>query len=141
MKQNFKVRQISLKSERWKNIKKHPRDVSSSFFFECQVLGMRGEHRCTRVKNAGEGVPDVFAKIPRGGGGPPISGFIAFLLTSVLKFAWGGYYINPPPSPPRHPPVCIYGGGGESVPIPILFHPNIIFTWPGITHPIKNLGN
>jgi hypothetical protein len=37
-----------------------------------------------------------FAKIPRGGqgfheklpgGGPPVSGFIAFLLTSVLEFA------------------------------------------------------
>jgi len=23
-------------------------------------------HRCTRVENPGEGVPDVFAKIPRG---------------------------------------------------------------------------
>jgi len=41
-------------------------------------------------------VPNVFSKIPKGvkafrknclGGGPPISGFIAFLLTSVLKFA------------------------------------------------------
>jgi hypothetical protein len=53
------------------------------------------KHRYTRVENSGEGVPDVFAKIPRGVkafrknclGGPPISGFIAFLLTSVLKFA------------------------------------------------------
>ena len=61
-----------------------------------------------------------FAKIPRGGqgfqeklpggGGPPISGFIAFLLTSVLKFAWGGYYIypHPPPTSPPPSPVCIY---------------------------------
>jgi hypothetical protein len=45
-------------------------------------------------------------KIAGGGGGPPISGFIAFLLTSVLKFAWRGYYIFPPTSP--HPPLCIY---------------------------------
>jgi hypothetical protein len=54
-------------------------------------------HRCTRVENPGEGVPDVFLpKSLRGGsrlsgkiakGGPPILGFIAFLLTSVLKFA------------------------------------------------------
>jgi hypothetical protein len=52
-------------------------------------------HRCTQVENPGEGVPDVFAKILRGVkafrknclGGPPISGFIAFLLTSVLRFA------------------------------------------------------
>jgi hypothetical protein len=53
------------------------------------------EHRCTRVINPGEGVPEVFAKIPRGvkafrknyQWGPPILGFIAFILTSVLKFA------------------------------------------------------
>jgi hypothetical protein len=61
------------------------------------------------VENPGEGVSEVFAKIPRGGGGktfkknclrgPPISGFIAFLLTSVLKFSRGGYYIYPPPTP------------------------------------------
>jgi hypothetical protein len=36
-------------------------------------------------------------------GGPPISGFIAFLLTSVLKFSRGGYYIYPPPSPTSPP--------------------------------------
>ncbi len=42
-------------------------------------------HRCTRVENPGDGVPDIFAKIPRGV--KAISGFIAFLLTSVLKFA------------------------------------------------------
>jgi hypothetical protein len=55
------------------------------------VLTLR--HRCTQVENPG--VPDVFAKIPRGGqglqeklpGGLPILGFIAFLLTSVLKFS------------------------------------------------------
>jgi hypothetical protein len=39
-------------------------------------------------------------------GGPPISGFIAFLLTSVLKFAWGGYCIYPPPSPTSPP--CVH---------------------------------
>ncbi len=40
--------------------------------------------RCTRVEQPGEGVPEVFAKIPRGvqgfqeklPGGPPILGFI-----------------------------------------------------------------
>jgi hypothetical protein len=45
-------------------------------------------HRCTRVENPGEGVQDVFAKIPRGGsrvvgkiarGGPPILRFILLL--------------------------------------------------------------
>jgi hypothetical protein len=51
-------------------------------------------HKCTRVENPGEGVPEFFAKIPKGGqvfqekmpggGGPLISGFIAFLITSVL---------------------------------------------------------
>jgi hypothetical protein len=47
------------------------------------------------VENPGEGVPDVFVKIPGGDqgfqeilpGGPPILDFIAFLLTSVLKFS------------------------------------------------------
>ncbi len=27
------------------------------------------DHRCTRVENPGEGVPDVFAKIPKRGQG------------------------------------------------------------------------
>ncbi len=46
----------------------------------------------------GQGFP---VKIARGGGGPlPILGFIAFLLTSLLKF-------DPPPFPSHHP-VCIY---------------------------------
>ncbi len=65
----------------------------------------------TGWKSRGGG-PDVFAKIPRGIkafmenclGGPPISGFIAFLLTSVLKFAWGGGYCINPPCPPPGPP-------------------------------------
>jgi hypothetical protein len=60
------------------------------------------------LKIQGRGYLMFFAKIPRGvkafkknylGGGPPISGFIAFLLTSILKFAWGGSYIYPPPPP------------------------------------------
>jgi hypothetical protein len=66
-------------------------------------------HRCTWVENPEEGVPDVFCQNPWGGGGgqgfqkklpggPNISGYIAFLLTSVLKFAWGRYYIYPPPT-------------------------------------------
>ncbi len=72
--------------------------------------------RCTRVENPGDRVTDVFAKIPRGvkafrkfaRGGPTILGFIAFLVTSVSKFAWGGSYIYQSPSTP--PPVCIYDG-------------------------------
>jgi hypothetical protein len=35
-----------------------------------------------------------FAEIPKGGrGGPFILGFITFLITSVMKFVRGGYYI------------------------------------------------
>jgi hypothetical protein len=71
----------------------------------------RGDHICTRVENPGEGVRDVFAKIPRGGvkgfgknclGGPPILGFIAFLLTSFLKICLGGAVSSPltPLTPP-----------------------------------------
>jgi hypothetical protein len=52
-------------------------------------------HRCIWGENPVEGVATVFAEIPRlsekiargGGGNPPISGLIAFLLTHVLKFA------------------------------------------------------
>ena len=65
------------------------------------------------LKIQGRGYLMFFAKIPRGGqgfqeklpGGPPISGFIAFLLTSVLKFAWGGCFIYPTPSPHLTPSV------------------------------------
>jgi hypothetical protein len=70
------------------------------------------------VENPGEGVPDVFLPKSQGEGGggkasrknylggPPISGFIAFLLTSVLKSAWGEYYTYPPLSPHLTPPPC-----------------------------------
>jgi hypothetical protein len=33
---------------------------------QCNLLS---DHRCTRVENPGEGVRDVFVKIPRGGQG------------------------------------------------------------------------
>jgi hypothetical protein len=46
----------------------------------------------------------VSDKIARGS---PYFGFIAFLLTSVLKFAWGVLYL---PSPSSSPLVCIYEG-------------------------------
>jgi hypothetical protein len=68
------------------------------------------------LKIQGRGYRMFFAKIPRGVkafrikclGGPPISGFIAFLLTSVLKFASGEYYIYPPPSPTSPPCVDLW---------------------------------
>ena len=55
----------------------------------CQIIDAHG------LKMQGRGYMMFFAKIPRGVnafrkncyGGPPISGFIAFLLTSVLRFA------------------------------------------------------
>jgi hypothetical protein len=49
----------------------------------------------------GGGGAGLKEKLP---GGPPISGFIciAFLLTSVLKFAWGGE------SPPIYPPTSSF---------------------------------
>ncbi len=34
-------------------------------------------------------------------GGPPILGFIAFLLTSFSKFARGVLFYPPPPAPPH----------------------------------------
>jgi hypothetical protein len=68
-------------------------------------------HRCAWVENPGEGVPEVFAKIPRGVkafrkkmiGGVPLFRVIAFLLTGVLKFAWGGTIFTLP-----LPLVCIH---------------------------------
>jgi hypothetical protein len=61
--------------------------------------------------NSGGGVSSIFCQNPMGGGrggsfaknchgGPPISGFIAFWLTSVLKFAWWVTLPIPTPSPP-----------------------------------------
>jgi hypothetical protein len=67
--------------------------VVADIYFTRLALSFHN-HRCTRVENPGEGVRDVFAKMPRGGqgfqeklpgGGPPILGFIAFLLTSFSK--------------------------------------------------------
>ncbi len=68
---------------------------------------------CTRVENPGEWVPQVYAKLPWGvkafkkywEGGSPILGFIAFSLTSCLKFTWGAHIVTPPFPP--HPPVFI----------------------------------
>ncbi len=68
-----------------------------------------------RVENPGDGLAQIFAKIPGGGGagvkafrtklpgGSPLLGFIAFLLASLLKFAWGS---NDYPSPLTPPPSC-----------------------------------
>jgi hypothetical protein len=56
---------------------------------------MMANHRCTRVENPGEGYLMFLPKSLGGSrvsgkiawGGPPILGFIAFLIKSVLKFA------------------------------------------------------
>jgi hypothetical protein len=45
----------------------------------CQVEIQLIKQRCTRVENPGEGIPEVFAKIPGGGGG---QGF-------QVKLQWG----------------------------------------------------
>ncbi len=78
-----------------------------------------GGHRCTRVENPGEGVRDVFAKIPKVGQGfqEKIPGgsslrFIAFLLTSFSKICLGGAVSYPPP--PLTPP-CVHLWGGPWV--------------------------
>ncbi len=59
--------------------------------------------------NPGDGVAQIFAKIPRGGPrsgqnflGSPILGFIAFLLASLLKYAWRSMFTPLPPSPPEY---------------------------------------
>ncbi len=56
---------------------------SRKLFYVVFVLN----NRCTRVENPGEGVAQIFAKIPGGQGlpnkiaGVPFLGFIVFLLT------------------------------------------------------------
>ncbi len=41
-------------------------------------------------------------------GGSPYFGFYCILIKSVLKFAWGGYYIYPPPLPTSLPLPCVH---------------------------------
>ena len=72
-------------------------------------------HRCTRVENPGEGVRDVFAKFPRGGGQgfqeklPGGSTYFAFYCIFINKFFEnlpGGVLFHTPP-PPLTPP-CVH---------------------------------
>ncbi len=71
-------------------------------------------HRCTQVENPGEGVPDVFDKICRGGsrlsvkiawGGSPYFGFYCILIHKCFEKLT---LPPPPPGPTSPPPVCIY---------------------------------
>ncbi len=84
-------------------------------------------NRCTRVENPGEGVWDVFAKIPRGVkafrknclGGSPYFGFYCIFINKFFKNLPGGVLSHPP-----HPPVCIcwqqYSDCDEVFLIPII---------------------
>jgi len=93
-----------------------PSPTSSSL---CSYVSI--SHRCTRVENPGEGVPDVFAKIP------PISDFISFLFTIVLKFACGEGPSPPhPPPPPPPPPLHLW--------FKFRFY-NVILTYEMLMHP------
>ena len=74
------------------------RQFSLSFLnFSQRRLLLKRTHRCTLVENLGLRVARVFAKMPGGTrlsgkitrGGPLILDLIAFLLTSLVKFAWG----------------------------------------------------
>ncbi len=84
-------------------------------FFRVGVV-VHSPHRCTRVENPGGylkflpkslGGQGFQEKLP-GGGGPPISGFIAFLLTSFLKICLGGGVQFHTPLPLPHQPSFIY---------------------------------
>ncbi len=74
-------------------------------------------HRCTRVENPGEGVPDVFAKIPRGSRlsgkiawvGSPYFGFYCIFINKCFEICLRGVLYLPSPLPQLNPPVCIYG--------------------------------
>jgi hypothetical protein len=84
-----------------------PNIPSKNKFLKGHYFEEHLKHRCPQVDNTEEGVPEVFAKIPRGGQGFKekflISGFVAFLLTSVLKFAWGEGPLYLP-----SPPLCAF---------------------------------
>ncbi len=86
------------------------RNVSLTLFciYLPTCLHTMWKHRSTWVENLGKGVPQVFAKISGGSslsgqsckGGPPILGFIAFLLISFFFNLPGGLMLYHPPPPP-----------------------------------------
>jgi hypothetical protein len=61
-------------------------------------IGGRGQLKFLPNSPGGGAGGGAFAKNCQGG--PPISGFITLLLTSVLKFAWGVTLPIPTPPPP-----------------------------------------
>jgi hypothetical protein len=69
-------------------------------------------HRCTRVENPGEGVRNVFAKIPRRGqgfqekllGGSTYFAFYCIFINKFFENLPGGCCFIPPPPP--LPPLC-----------------------------------
>ncbi len=78
-------------------------------------------HRCTRVENPGEGVRDVFAKIPRGGvkgfrkncqGGSTYFAFYCIFINKFFENFPGGVLFHTPLPPYPPPPLC------ASMPIP-----------------------
>ncbi len=84
--------------------------VMMSFF---KLSRLRQCHTCAQVENPGEGVCDVFAKIPRGSrlsgkiaGRVHLFGFYCIFINKFFKTFPGGqcYFITPSPLP-----VCIYG--------------------------------
>jgi hypothetical protein len=70
-------------------------------------------HRCTRVENPGEGVRDVFAKIPRGvisfrencRGGSTYFSFYCIFINKFFENLPGGVLFHTP-FPPYPPPLC-----------------------------------
>ncbi len=68
------------------------------------------EHRCTRVENPREGVPDVFAKIPRRGQGfqeklpwrSPYFGFYCIFINKCFEICLRGVLYLPSPPPYVH---------------------------------------
>ena len=104
MKYNHSKHLIILKESRWLSGRspglpdRLPGIPGRSLGLPDRSLGLLDSIDAQGLKIQGRGYLMFFAKIPRGGqgfqeelpgggGGSPISGFIAFLLTSVLKFA------------------------------------------------------
>ncbi len=91
-------------------------DVSDASYYIQEIY--KNKHRCTRVQNPGEGVPDVFCQNPQGGQGfqekiawgVPYFGFYCIFINKWFEICLRGVLHLPSPLPP---PVCIYENKGS----------------------------
>ncbi len=90
-------------------------ETQKSMFAFCGGFNRFYNQRCTQVENPGEGVAQIFAKIPRGGGsrlsgkiarGVTYFGFYCIFINKSYEVCLRRSYIYPPPSPPPCVHLC-----------------------------------